>query len=53
MVPSDFSVEVLVLDLLEEDERQTNNEAELVASVKALRLFESRSCKVYVITNSR
>ena len=49
---SDFSVEVWVSEPLDEEERQSNNAAKLVASIEALRLFESRLFKVCVRTDS-
>ena len=50
--PMDLSVEVWVLEPLHVDEPKTNNAAEVVVLIKALRLLESMACKVCVPTDS-
>ena len=44
--------ELRISESLSEVERQTNNAAELVAVIAALRRFETSVCKVCVITDS-
>ena len=49
--PSELRPQLRISESLSEDERQTNNAAELVAVIAALRRFETAVCKVCVIAD--
>ena len=50
--PTEAGPELRISESLSEEERQTNNAAELVAVISALRHFETKDRKVCMITDS-
>ena len=50
--PQRFGPELRISESLSEEERQTNNAADVVAVIAALRRFETTDCKICVFTNS-
>ena len=50
--PQRFGPELRISESLSEEERQTNNAADVVAVIAALRRFETTDCKICVFTDS-
>ena len=51
--PSELKSELRIFESLNEDERQINNTAEMVAVIAALIRLETSVCKVFVNTDSK